>query len=260
MFHVVQILLHRPFVSYGHLQSVLPEVALDSFSTCAAAANCIAQYLESYDRIHSFKFAPFFLFYASYVSATIHVRIASQRHLNSDAFACLRMCLSVFDQNELNNPAVKKAKAVIQKLMDRMGVKAPDAESPTPVSIPVWKSESWTSSRFEPELGNESDSNTLASPAATSQMDLLQGWNINDLDFDAILQSFSKSTTGTGSISVPNPNFTTSQEMTNYGIPWPASNLHQAPLGSFDYMNQFGGGNIDDVLFGFDVSMKEDDW
>ena len=239
-------------MSYGHLQSVLPEVALDSFSTCAAAANCIAQYLESYNRIHSFKFAPFFLFYASYVSATIHVRIAAQRHLNSDAFACLRTCLLVFDQNELNNPAVKKAKAVIQQLMDRMGVKSPD----DPDAMGNMKTETWPPFTFEQELGNE---RIFAS--TTPQMNLPQEWNINDLDFEAILQSFSRPYPSAGEMYTPHTNFMTSQEeMMTQGVPWSNSNTNQPTLGSFDYMNQFGGGNMGDVLFGFDVSTREDDW
>ena len=260
MFHVVQILLHRPFVSYGHLQSVLPEVAIDSFSICAAAANCIAQYLESYNHVHSFKFAPFFLFYASYVSATIHVRIAAQRHLNSDAFACLRMCLSVFDQNELNNPAVKKAKAVIQKLMDRMGVKLPDTHSSTTATMPMPTPKDSCSAPTLKEVDSEENFKNLATPIATPHMDLLQGWGFSDLDFDAILQSFGRPNPSVGNSAVPKNNFVRSPEMMNQSIPWSTFGMNQASSGPFDYVNQFGIGSMDDVLFGFDVSSKEDDW
>lgn len=256
MFHVVQILLHRPFVSYGHLQSVLPEVALDSWSTCAAAANCIAQYLKSYNRVHSFRFAPFFLFYASYVSATIHVRIAAQRHLDSDAFACLRMCLSVFDQNELNNPAVKKAKAVIQKLMDRMGIKPPDTCPPT---IAAMRTSTDSCSSPEPmEIVRAPDS--LTTPIATPHVDLLQEWNFDDLDFDVILQSFGKSNAAIGTLSSSNDGFVAPPESMSQGVPWLSSDIGRALPQTYDYANGFGAGNMDDVLFGFYVSSKEDEW
>lgn len=266
MYHVIQILLHRPFVSYGHLQSVLPEVALDSFSTCAAAANCIAQYLESYDRVHSFRFAPFFLFYASYVCATIHVRIAAQRHVNTDAFTCLRICLSVFDQNEDNNPAVKKAKAVILKLMDRMGVKPPDETTSRemPSSVPTlgdpWVLPS-TSSHKENTLDNKTFA-SLGAPATTPNPDLLQGWNINDLDFDAILQSFGRPSPGVLDPTITNSNLVGSPTMMmNQNMPWSDPRTgHLAFQHPYNYMNQFGGGSMDDSLFGFYVSSKEDEW
>ena len=128
MYYVLQILLHRPFVSEGHLQSALPSVALDSFSSCVAAADNIAQYLDSFNRAHTFKKLPYFLFYASYVSATIHVRIAAQRQLESNAYVYLRTCFLVFDVNAEGNNAAAKAKMVIQQLMDRMGVSLPSEE------------------------------------------------------------------------------------------------------------------------------------
>lgn len=129
MYHVVQILLHRPFVSEGHLQSALPAVALDSFSSCVAAADNIAQYLDSFNRAHTFNKLPYSLFYASYVSATIHVRIAAQKQLETNAYAYLRTCFLIFDQSGGGNTAANKARAVIQKLMDRTGVTLPSEGS-----------------------------------------------------------------------------------------------------------------------------------
>ena len=265
MFHVVQILLHRPFVSYGHLQSVLPEVALDSFSTCAAAANRIAQYLESYNRVHSFKFVPFFLFYGSYVSATIHVRIAAQKHLDTDAFACLRRCLSVFDQNELNNPAVKKAKAVIQKLMDRMGVAPPENRARTPAASKSPQKETHLPPQVEKHpTSSNANVNALATPVTTPEMDLLQGWNLNDLDFDAILQSFGRPTPNFDGAAGANANLIASPVLLDQNInaPWSTSDMAstQAQGGPYDYLHTFGGSSMDDVLFGFNVSSREDDW
>ena len=114
MYYVLQILLHRPFVSEGHLQSALPTVALESFSSCVGAADSIAQYLDSYNRAHTFKKLPYFLFYASYVSATIHVRIAAQKQLETNAYAYLRTCFQIFDSDMEGNSAAARAKAVTQ--------------------------------------------------------------------------------------------------------------------------------------------------
>ena len=259
MFHVVQILLHRPFVSNGHLQEVLPDVAFESFSRCAAAANWIALYLEAYNRIHTFQFAPFFLFYASYVSATIHVRIAAQRHLTSDAFESLQTCLSVFDQNKSNNPAVKKAKAVIHKMMDRMGVKPPTKECQVPTSTSKSKGNARPSASKRSKTGKEKKVENLVTPVSTPQMALPEGCNINDLDFDAILQSFSRPDPGAGGLPIDDASLGLTPQA--LGNTWSAPDSQLASADKFAYVNQFGGGgNMDDGLFGFDVSSREDEW
>ncbi len=260
MFHVVQILLYRPFVSYGHLQSVLPEeFAKESFGRCGVAANCIAQYLESYNRVHSFQFAPFFLFYASYVSATIHVRIAAQRQLTSGAFESLQMCLSVFDQNELNNPAVKKAKAIIIKMMARMGVQAPGRMSQTSVATSS-KEKTRTSASKKSKSGTPNKAKNLATPVSTPQkMDFLEDWtvNVNDIDFDAILQSFRPNAGAVGPLGTDNSYAAAPQMMSNA---WSAPDTSQLGTNDYTYMNQFGGGFMDDNGFAIGNENRINDW
>ena len=247
-------------MSYGHLQSALPTVAFESFRTCAAAANCIAQYLESYNRVHSFQFAPFSLFYASYVSATIHVRIAAQHHLSSDASKSLQMCLSVFDQNELNNPAVKKAKAIIHKMIKRMGVQDPTETPRTSSARSAPRVVARPSASAKAKPGTEWNFKDLATPVSTPQMALSEDWyfNMNNVDFDAILQTFSRPDPGAGGLFAMDPNQVTVPPILSNS--WSAADINQGATHNFTNMNHFGGGIMDDVLFGFDVSSREDEW
>jgi hypothetical protein len=69
MYNVLLILLHRPFVSEGHLHSVTPTIASSSFSMCAQAATRITQLLRAYERTFSIRHAPYLIAYATYVAA-----------------------------------------------------------------------------------------------------------------------------------------------------------------------------------------------
>lgn len=76
--------------------------------------------------IISIRRAPYLISYATYVAATIYVRVAAQRGDGSRAHANLRACIDVFQKNQETNWAVRRAKNVILHLMDRMGVKLSD--------------------------------------------------------------------------------------------------------------------------------------
>ncbi|KAH6632432.1 PrpF protein-domain-containing protein [Chaetomium tenue] len=121
MFNVLLILLNRPFVSEGRLES--QTVAAEAFASCATAATRIVHLLEAYERAFSIARAPYLISYATYVSATIHVRIAAQREPGSEAHICLQTCLGVLETNQETNWAVRKATKVIIDLADRMNVK-----------------------------------------------------------------------------------------------------------------------------------------
>jgi len=169
--NVLLILLHRPFVADGHLQSKPTSVAVSSFLACAAAATEITNILRSYDRAFSFRRAPYLMSYATYVSATIHVRIAAQREQGSEAHACLITCLQMLKANEETNWAVRKASHVIHDLMNRMNVSVTDNSGMPPAAgsathLPI---------------------STMMAPAIVldAQEDT---WP--DLDIDAIIQSF----------------------------------------------------------------------
>lgn len=122
LYNVLVILLHRPFVSEGHLHTADPSVALSSFTTCTAAASSIIQLLHAYDHTFSIRRAPYLISYATYVAATIFVRVAAQREGVSRAHTNLQSCLDIFKKNQETNWAVRRAQNVILHLMDRMGV------------------------------------------------------------------------------------------------------------------------------------------
>ncbi|KAH8694225.1 fungal-specific transcription factor domain-containing protein [Talaromyces proteolyticus] len=121
MYNVLIILLHRPFVSDGELHSS-PSNAINSFLVCATAAKMIVKILRAYDAAFSIQRAPYLISYATYVSATIHVRIAAQRAPGSEAHVCLATCVDVFKKNQETNWAVRRANVIIQNLMKRMHV------------------------------------------------------------------------------------------------------------------------------------------
>lgn len=122
MHKVLLILLHRPFVSEGHLHSASPSIPGNSFVVCAMAATKIVQLLRLYEKTFSIQHAPYLMSYATYVAATIHVRIAAQREPGSEAYASLSACLYVFNKNQETNWAVRRARTVILNLMKRMNV------------------------------------------------------------------------------------------------------------------------------------------
>ncbi|KAH8781056.1 fungal-specific transcription factor [Diaporthe sp. PMI_573] len=122
MYHVLTILLNRPFVADGHLYNTSRSISVNSFITCASAADSIVSVLRTYDRVFSVRHAPYLISYATYVAATIHVRIAAKRSTESQARECLETCMSVFRENRETNWAVRRAQAIVEGLMTRLGV------------------------------------------------------------------------------------------------------------------------------------------
>ncbi|CAK7229465.1 hypothetical protein SEUCBS140593_007255 [Sporothrix eucalyptigena] len=141
MHNVLLILLHRPFVSDGHLHANLRALSTRSFMTCAQAATAIVALLRCYNAAFSVRRAPYLISYATYVAATIHVRIAAQPGFATEAKEALAICLMVFDENSETNWAVKRARAVIGGLMQRMGVNVEAAEAGTTNANPAPRTE-----------------------------------------------------------------------------------------------------------------------
>ena len=178
LYHVQVILIHRPFVSEGHLHTADPSVALSSFTTCTAAAFSITQILQAYDNTFSIQRAPYLISYATYVAATIFVRVAAQREGASRAHASLQNCLDVFKKNQETNWAVRRAHNVILHLMDRMGVRL-ETQTVTPTSPLEQPSRN---------LAIPPDSN-LQGPAPVTNENPPE-LEASALDIDMIIQSF----------------------------------------------------------------------
>ena len=247
------ILLHRPFVADGHLYSRQSGVAISSFSICAAAATEIVGILRAYDRAFSFRRAPYLMSYATYVSATIHVRIAAQRGQNSTAHTSLAVCLEMLKANEDTNWAARKASAVIRNLMARMRV---EVQAPPPSSeIQAGK----------PHEDTVMQGHMPASDAPQPVYDRPTG-GLYDLDMDAIIQSFmcDDPSVPPESLyaaytpdSVQNQGSPVSQRQQAYGpgLPQGGSDAHMAgsyPSAGSESSRYMQSGS--DMLFGFNGS------
>ncbi|KAH8805191.1 fungal-specific transcription factor domain-containing protein [Xylogone sp. PMI_703] len=122
LYNCMIILLHRPFVSEGHLQSALPSVVSESFAVCSEAASDIDNILQMCERYFSLINVPYIISYATYVSATIHVRIAAQRSIGSDAHKSLQRCVDVLNIHQITCWSARRAKRIVDILISRMGV------------------------------------------------------------------------------------------------------------------------------------------
>ncbi|KAF3050898.1 hypothetical protein E8E11_011078 [Didymella keratinophila] len=171
MYHVLVILLHHPFVADGHLYSTSRSISVNSLKCCATAANDIVHLVRVFDKAFSVRRAPYLISYATYVAATIHARIAAKRGPGSDAHSSLAACLAVFRENQETNPAVRRAGALVQNLMKRLGVRMHSIDE-----CRIHKDISGNSQRQSPEA---------VSNTTTSRGPSLQG-----LDIDGIIQSF----------------------------------------------------------------------
>lgn len=197
MFNVLVILLHRPFVSDGHLQCTSSSAVFDSFVTCATAATEIDHILHAYGSAFQIEYSPYILAYATYVSATIHVRMAAQRHPGSEAHKSLRTCLHVLSKQQQVYHAPRTAIRIIHSLMKRMGVVIDDHESVRlghessgPPDVATWVL-SQNGQEFSRDISSSNTSNIEDSsriPPAEIQPDV--DLALQDLDMDAIIQSF----------------------------------------------------------------------
>lgn len=121
LYHTLEILLHRPFVSDGHLRGLSSAAPL-AFNICVSAASSIDQILRCYREAFSTRLAPYTLSYATYVSATIHARVAVQSPPGSQAHASLQMCVSTLKEHQETSLGPKRALGVILNLMRRVGI------------------------------------------------------------------------------------------------------------------------------------------
>lgn len=195
MYHVFLILLHRPFVADGHLFSVSRSISVNALMTCAAAATEIVHLIRAYHRTFSVRRAPYLISYATYVAATIHVRIASRRAPQSDAYSSLETCLAVFHENQETNWAVRRATAIVQNLMHRFGVALPEGQ--TPVIDPVGSGNRNTNGGGQNVAVNGAEARAL-----TLQNRLREGRTPSEtegLDVDGIIQSFLRAQNAAGS-------------------------------------------------------------
>ncbi|KAL3442466.1 fungal-specific transcription factor domain-containing protein [Aspergillus insuetus] len=122
LYNSIITLLHRPFVSDGHLRGAGQPRASSSFAICAAAASSTDALLRQYTDRFCVKSAPYALSYAVYVSATIHLRIAAQRPPCSEAHHSLRNCLDFLHEHQIMCYASRRTLTILKDLMKRLKV------------------------------------------------------------------------------------------------------------------------------------------
>lgn len=191
LYHASIILLHRPFVSDGHLQSAGQSVASDSFASCAVAASNIDALLHKYMAGFCTRSSPYTISYATYVSATIHLRIAAQRDAGSEAHRRLRSCLDVLSEHQTMCHASRRALKILKGLMGRLNVSVNDSfELGQPGSL---------LGGDEIQVGSHAGSDTQTTFTTTTPQHTLvaegeypsaldASWS--DLDIDEIVRSF----------------------------------------------------------------------
>ncbi|KAB8231674.1 fungal specific transcription factor domain-containing protein [Aspergillus alliaceus] len=118
LYHTLQILLHRPFVSDGHLRSVSSSVATVAFEACVTAVEAIHDTLNTYSTTLSIGLAPYSVSYATYVKPR-----------GSYAHNCLPNCLVILREHQLLFLGSKRALKVILSLIQAMGVEMEDQEA-----------------------------------------------------------------------------------------------------------------------------------
>ncbi|RSL47386.1 hypothetical protein CEP54_013431 [Fusarium duplospermum] len=185
MYNSLVILLHRPFVSDGHLQSVSASAARNAFSHCAVAAREIHHMLQVYRQHFCLKSVPYFVSYATYVSATIHVRMAAQRGPESGAHKYLRSCLEILGEHQAKCFAPRRTMKVLLAIMDRLNVHVGDflalttsscqADEARPVEAP-FSQQALQGSNVAGELPTDHQ----------GDLDLV----LTDLDMDEIMRTF----------------------------------------------------------------------
>jgi hypothetical protein len=171
MYNVLMILLHRPFVADGHLYNTSRAISVNSFMSCATAADDIVQLLRAYDKAFSVRRAPYLISYSTYVAATIHARIAAKRGPGSHAHSSLEACLAVFRENQETNWAVRRAAAIVNNLMKRLGVATPNLDE----------------TQIDRDISSSSQGNT---PDTSSNRSMGREPSLQSLDIDGIIQSF----------------------------------------------------------------------
>ncbi|KAH8888028.1 hypothetical protein GQ53DRAFT_725227 [Thozetella sp. PMI_491] len=127
MHHALLILLHRPFLSEGHLKAIPNLDANHAFSICESAALEIDAMLQWYQKQWCIKSPPYFLSYATYVGATIHVRNAARRPRGSTAHLCLQRCLGILHEHQNLCNAPRRALAILLGLIERLKVEVGDS-------------------------------------------------------------------------------------------------------------------------------------
>jgi len=117
LYYTLIILVHRPFISDGHLRST--SQPLQSWERCTVAARRITTIATAYRTAFGLFNGPYLLGYTVYVACTIHVRnAASDAQSSHDHASLLATGLKCLDELCVPNPGVARPARVIRKLIE----------------------------------------------------------------------------------------------------------------------------------------------
>ncbi|KAF3400171.1 Nitrogen assimilation transcription factor nirA, partial [Penicillium rolfsii] len=181
---VLTILSQRPLFLGSHPgRTRNSAAAYEAVSMCTAAANQIVQILRDYSQHFSITSAPYMLSYATYISATIHVRIVAQKGRGSNSFQCLLLCRKVLREHLRLYAAAGKAMANLEKLVAHLGIVITEGDETGSSTISIADDLPAQETIHAPHLSNTSDQTIeIGSPQLN--------WGLSDLDLEAIAQSF----------------------------------------------------------------------
>lgn len=115
LYHISMILLHRPYLTRGHLYD--EHLAETSLQKCASAAIRLAQIARVYCHAFTVRRTPYFIAYSAYVAITILIRVSAHLPQGSSAQKALHVCLGILSDSEKTNQGVKRASFVVSKLL-----------------------------------------------------------------------------------------------------------------------------------------------
>lgn len=132
IYHSLVILLHRPFISDGHLRLSNAPVHSSCWDRCSGAARCITSISTAYRATYGLAGAPYVLGYAAYVACTIHVRNAAAAAAapaagqgqsgNYEHGTLLVSSLTLLDELCEANPGLAKPASIIRRLIKVNGL------------------------------------------------------------------------------------------------------------------------------------------
>jgi len=235
IWHVLRILLHRPFVLDSDPSVRASQTTHACVDVCTTEAANIVQLVRLYDVSFSVRQAPYLISYATYVAATIHVRLASSSPPDSAAHESLGVCLTVLDLNSKTNPAVRKASVVIEALMKAMNVNMEKSHDNTGASsaIPrgsrlngISTSNSSSAQQLPNQTGHSSSNSSTLTPQSYAR---------------GTLAPYSQQQN-----NVQQPNIMMPTDVAD-------SSTYAVEPGS-EYFGDFAFDGMDDILFGFNAS------
>jgi hypothetical protein len=192
------------------------------------AASEIDAILHIYKQDYCLNAVPYFMSYATYVSATIHARIAAQSGPGSEAHRSLQHCLDILAGHSKVCRAPRRARQILVGLARRLNVAVNDSM------------DSSTNSTVD-GAGNVPNSLALGESYADGGFDVLN----SDINIDAIIQSFNVEQSGMNNmISGDNALFGG-----NYDQALPMQETADASEAWPFYVPLFGYGSLDPNAF-----------